>query len=250
MKTLLPTLSNEGINAAPLLLVQSVIAQLLSNNMRQIRRQSISIAALALLIAIAISTFSPFPSSSSTSSLFTQAAALRKQECSFECQYNAEVNTGELQTVRECCDKHTPSEGGKCSVNEKGNVCQCSVDKACYVDTRCEYGGDWPDKCIYQQPQTFLTTTITATSSTTTLPPPPKANKMRFKSFIGNQFFNNERSNEASGLALAPDKSHLIVVSDNGKIFFLNLLDYTTLDIVYGRTMTCSMIIQTLRELQ
>ena len=32
--------------------------------------------------------------------------------------------------------------------------------------------------------------------------------------------------NEASGLEIAPDGSHLIVVSDEGKIFFLNLLDY------------------------
>jgi len=108
--------------------------------MRLRRRQSISIAALALLRYC------------KTSSLFTQAATLRKQECSYECQYNTEVNTGGLNTVRECCEKHTPSGGGRCSVNEKGNVCKCSVDKACYVDTRCEYGGDWPNNCIKKTP--------------------------------------------------------------------------------------------------
>jgi len=59
-------------------------------------------------------------------------------------------------------------------------------------------------------------------------PRPTSKPPISFKSFIGNQFFNDERSNEASGLALAPDKSHLIVVSDNGKIFFLNLLDYNS----------------------
>jgi len=106
--------------------------------MRQIRRQSKSIAALALLIAITTYSLSSF----------TQAATLRKQECSYECQYNTNVNTGGLSTVRECCDKHTPSEGGRCSVNDIGNVCKCSIDKACYVDTRCEHGGDWPNNCI------------------------------------------------------------------------------------------------------
>ena len=60
--------------------------------MQQMRRQSKSIAVLALLVAIAKTTFSP---SSSSSSLFTQAATLRKQECSPECQYNTEVNTEE-----------------------------------------------------------------------------------------------------------------------------------------------------------
>lgn len=59
-------------------------------------------------------------------------------------------------------------------------------------------------------------------------PQPTIKPPISFKSFIGGQFFNDERSNEASGLALAPDKSHLIVVSDNGKIFFLNLLDYNS----------------------
>ena len=59
-------------------------------------------------------------------------------------------------------------------------------------------------------------------------PQPTIKPPISFKSFIGSQFFNDERSNEASGLALAPDKTHLIVVSDNGKIFFLNLLDYNS----------------------
>lgn len=59
-------------------------------------------------------------------------------------------------------------------------------------------------------------------------PSTPKQPTLSFKSFIGRRFFKDTTSNEASGLALAPDRSHLIVVSDEGKIFFLNLFDYNS----------------------
>eukprot|EP00581_Thalassiosira_minuscula_P008544 CAMPEP_0183703882 /NCGR_PEP_ID=MMETSP0737-20130205/1441_1 /TAXON_ID=385413 /ORGANISM="Thalassiosira miniscula, Strain CCMP1093" /LENGTH=422 /DNA_ID=CAMNT_0025930683 /DNA_START=142 /DNA_END=1410 /DNA_ORIENTATION=+ len=50
----------------------------------------------------------------------------------------------------------------------------------------------------------------------------------RFYSFIGEDFFADNQPNEASGLDISPDGTHLVGVSDDGKIFFLNLLDYTS----------------------
>lgn len=47
-----------------------------------------------------------------------------------------------------------------------------------------------------------------------------------FFSYIGEDFFNDNIPIEASGLDIAPDGSHLVVVSDDGKILFLNLNNY------------------------
>mmetsp|Transcript_28151 Transcript_28151/g.59448 ORF Transcript_28151/g.59448 Transcript_28151/m.59448 type:complete len:430 (-) Transcript_28151:189-1478(-) len=47
-----------------------------------------------------------------------------------------------------------------------------------------------------------------------------------FKTFIGWSFFDDDHSIEASGLVVAPDASHLVGVSDDGRIFFLNLENY------------------------
>jgi len=47
-----------------------------------------------------------------------------------------------------------------------------------------------------------------------------------FYKFIAEDFFSDNKI-EASGLDIAPDGSHLVVASDNGKLIFLNLADYT-----------------------
>jgi len=48
-----------------------------------------------------------------------------------------------------------------------------------------------------------------------------------FYDLIGDALFLNENP-EASGLALAPDSTHLAGVTDSGRIFFINLDDYTS----------------------
>ena len=48
---------------------------------------------------------------------------------------------------------------------------------------------------------------------------------------IGEEFFETDPDNEhdeASGMDIAPDGSHLVAVSDSGNLFFLNLNDYTS----------------------
>ena len=57
-----------------------------------------------------------------------------------------------------------------------------------------------------------------------------KTSHPEFYAFIGKEFFEDNMDNEASGIDMAPDGSHLVVASDDGKIFFLNLL-ITILDI-------------------
>ena len=52
-------------------------------------------------------------------------------------------------------------------------------------------------------------------------------NPFTFYGLIGDTPFLNENP-EASGLALAPDSTHLAGVTDSGRIFFLNLDDYTS----------------------
>lgn len=54
------------------------------------------------------------------------------------------------------------------------------------------------------------------------------ASPFSFYSYIGQSFFADNQPNEASGLDKSPDGTHLVGVSDDGKIFFLNLLDYTS----------------------
>jgi len=82
------------------------------------------------------------------------------------------------------------------------------------------------------QPSSFQSTSPSLSVSPTNRPTPrptlPPTNPFTFYSFIAEDFLRDERSNEASGAELSPDGSHLIVVSDNGKVFFLNLLDYTS----------------------
>ncbi|KAL7546750.1 hypothetical protein ACHAWF_010081, partial [Thalassiosira exigua] len=56
-------------------------------------------------------------------------------------------------------------------------------------------------------------------------PKPAMANP-EFYAYVGKEFFEDNMDNEASGIDVAPDGSHLVVASDDGKIFFLNLLDY------------------------
>mmetsp|Transcript_5291 Transcript_5291/g.8816 ORF Transcript_5291/g.8816 Transcript_5291/m.8816 type:complete len:438 (-) Transcript_5291:339-1652(-) len=46
-----------------------------------------------------------------------------------------------------------------------------------------------------------------------------------FYSYIGERFLEENLPNEVSGLDIAPDGSHLVAVSDDGKLFFLNLDD-------------------------
>ena len=80
------------------------------------------------------------------------------------------------------------------------------------------------------QPSSFQSTSPSSSVSPTNRPTPrptlPPTNPFTFYSFIAEDFLRDERSNEASGAELSPDGTHLIVVSDNGKVFFLNLLDY------------------------
>jgi len=80
------------------------------------------------------------------------------------------------------------------------------------------------------QPSSFQSTSPSLSVSPTYRPTPkptlPPTNPFTFYSFIAEDFLRDERSNEASGAELSPDGTHLIVVSDNGKVFFLNLLDY------------------------
>ena len=47
---------------------------------------------------------------------------------------------------------------------------------------------------------------------------------------IGEEFFESDKSehDEASGMDIAPDGSHLVAVSDSGNLFFINLRDYTS----------------------
>ena len=82
------------------------------------------------------------------------------------------------------------------------------------------------------QPSSFQSTSPSLSGSPTSRPTPrptlPPTNPFTFYSFIAEDFLRDERSNEASGAELSPDGTHLIVVSDNGKVFFLNLLDYTS----------------------
>ena len=52
-------------------------------------------------------------------------------------------------------------------------------------------------------------------------------NPFTFYGLIGDTPFLNENP-EASGLALAPDSTHLAGVTDSGRIFFINLDDYTS----------------------
>lgn len=43
---------------------------------------------------------------------------------------------------------------------------------------------------------------------------------------IGEEFFDDDDGLEASGVDIAPDRSHLVIVTDEGEMIFLNLLDY------------------------
>jgi len=45
-----------------------------------------------------------------------------------------------------------------------------------------------------------------------------------FNRFIANDFFQTNLKIEASGVTIAPDSSHLVIVSDDGKLIFINLL--------------------------
>jgi len=53
-----------------------------------------------------------------------------------------------------------------------------------------------------------------------------KSDPFRFFSKIGEEFWDDNKDLEASGIDVAPDGSHLILVSDEGEIIFLNLRDY------------------------
>ena len=46
-----------------------------------------------------------------------------------------------------------------------------------------------------------------------------------FNRFIANDFFQTNIKIEASGVTISPDSSHLVIVSDDGKLIFINLLN-------------------------
>ena len=46
-----------------------------------------------------------------------------------------------------------------------------------------------------------------------------------FSNYIAEEFFDDNDKIEASGMAIAPDQSHLIIVCDESRILFINLLD-------------------------
>ena len=46
-----------------------------------------------------------------------------------------------------------------------------------------------------------------------------------FSNYMAEDFFDDNDKIEASGMAIAPDQSHLVIVGDESRILFINLLD-------------------------
>eukprot|EP01083_Nonionella_stella_P132027 401359_1 len=76
---------------------------------------------------------------------------------------------------------------------------------------------------IYDMLSIFVAIIILRLSSFTTA---ASDSPFEFHRYIGQAFLNE--NSESSGLAVAPDQSHLIGVTDSGDVFFLNLNNYTT----------------------
>ena len=61
-------------------------------------------------------------------------------ECSLACKMERKLNT-QKKASRECCKGL--GEFGKCILNSKTSVCNCSNDVRCYVDMRCDDNSTW-----------------------------------------------------------------------------------------------------------